>query len=421
MQGKKLQQILHARSIEFFSVRQALSRTAAPLFSSRFSAIGSRGAALFAFCQPSRGYVNMLYRFPPEHTIPSQCSSGDVNGELFLQQLHEFLKVVKMTQLVDAIHELKNFPYYESLFSREVLFQHFDLLLPMPKFGREHRTAEITETLRYMRGCGATADFHHILQDTKGCRANGRDFISTNHGILMGWGTDRTNKIAMETLTGANASSDQDAASMRVLSVEPIELFPDSPPLSDIVAIAGMRSLLITDDIHGFHAAEQIVQRIPKVHWQVIKMPIGCSFLSHVAGAKYCYDVVCDQDFPEGLERLGETGLNPFPVEWSEPRKLGISMSSVVFVAGFARGSMNAGGFADNTVHHHSDFNYNTREMSKNAKLFAGGRRRHGDNGAPIEAQLRSGEIYEPVYQSPPRYAPPLHRNTSDTLVPKNR
>lgn len=326
-----------------------------------------------------------------------------------------------MTQLVDSIHEMKNFPYYECLFSREVIFQHFDLLLPMPKFGREHRTGEITETLRYMRGCGATVDFHHILQDTKGCRANGRDFVSTNHGILMGWGTDRTNKIAMETLTGASAHSDAEAASVRVLSVEPIELYPDSPPLSDIVAVAGMRSLIITDDIHGFHAAEQIVQRIPKVHWQVIKMPVGCSFLSHIAGAKYCYDVLCDQDFSEGLERLGETGLNPFPVEWSEPRKLGISMSSIVFVAGFARGSMNAGGYADNTVHYHSDFNYNTRDVSKNAKLFSGGRRRHGDNGAPIEAQLRSGEIYEPVYQSPPRYVPPLHRKSSATLAPKSQ
>lgn len=366
-----------------------------------------------------RGYINLLYRHPPQHTIPTHSPSGEeIDTDLFLQQLTDFLKIVKMTQLVDAIHELKNFPYYECLFSREMMFQHFDLLLPMPKYGREQRSGEITETLRYMRGCGATVDFHHILQDTKGCRANGRDFVSTNHGILMGWGTDRTNKIAMETLTGASANSDAEATSVRVLAVEPIELYPDSPPLSDLVAVAGMRTLVVTDDRHGFHAAEQIIHRIPKVHWQVIKMPAGCSFLSHIAGAKYCYDVVCDQDFPEGLERLGETGLNPFPVDWSEPRKLGITMPSISLIAGFVRGSMNAGGYADNTVHYHSDFNYNTRNVSQNAKLFAGGRRRHGDSGAPIEAQLRSGEIYDPVCQPVPRYRPPLHK--SGNLVPQD-
>lgn len=367
-----------------------------------------------------RGFINILYRIPPQSTIPTHSPSGEeIDGERLLYQFEEFLKVVKMTQLVDDLHELKNFPYYECLFSREMMFQHFDLLLPMPKFNREQRSAEITETFRYMRGCGATVDLHHVLQDTKGCRANGRDFISTNHGILMGWGTERTNKIAMETLTGASAPTDVEAMSARVLSVEPVELYPDSPPLSDLLAVSGMRSLLAVDNKHGFHAAEQVVQRIPKVNWQVIKMPVGCSFLSHIAGAKYVYDVVCDQDFPEALERVGETGLNPFPVEWSEPRKLGITMSSVCLLASFARGSLSGGGYARNTAEHkYSDFNYNSRNISKNSRLFSEGRRRHGDNGASIEAQLRSGEIYEPVYQAPPRYAPPMHAQGS--VVPRD-
>eukprot|EP00796_Vickermania_ingenoplastis_P000570 gene570-316_t len=385
---------------------------------------GRRLASLSAVLEPRRGYINVLYRTPPEHTIPTHAPSGEeIDSERFLYQLQEFLKMLKMTQLIDALHDMKNFPYYECIFARDLLFQHFDLLLPMPKVGKEHRVAEINETLRYMRGCGATVDFHHVLQDTKGCRASGRDFISTQHGILMGWspGGNRTNKIAMETLTGATAATEADAASVKVLAVEPIELYPDSPPLSDIAAIAGMRSLLVSDDKHGFRAAEQIVHRMPKVHWQVIKMPVGCSFLSHWAGAKYCYDVMCDQDFPEGLERLGETGLNPFPVDWSEPRKLGVTMASVCFVANFSRGSMSGGGFADNTVHHHSDFNYNSRNTSSNPRLFADGRRRHGDSGPGIEAQLRSGEIYEPQYQAPPRYAPPMHGDGSGQVILSDR
>lgn len=369
-----------------------------------------RSSASTTLCISHRTYVNILYRLPPENTIPTHSPSGkNIDPELLLQQMREYISTVKMTQLVDSIHEMKNFPYFECFYSRDMLFQHHDLLLPMPKSGREHRNGEISETLRYMRGCGASLDFHHILQDTKGCRANGRDFISTHYGVLVGWGTDRTNKIAMETLSGASGSSKNEPSGVNAMSFEPVELYPDSPPLSDLVAIAGMRTLLTIDDRHGFHAAEQIVQRMPKVHWQVVKIPVGCSFLSHIAGAKYCYDVICDQDFPEALERLGETGLNPFPVQWSEPRKLGISLSSVVLIACFVRGTLNAGGFADNTVHYHSDFNYHSRNVSKNARLFEGGRRRHGDTGAPLEAMLRSGEIDEIVYQPPPRYVPPMH------------
>lgn len=392
------------------------------LRSSPFTGYGLRTGAVASLVYCSRNYTNILFRLPPQSSVPTHSASGEeVDSEKLFFQIQEFFNTVRMTQLVDTLHEMKNFPYYECLFCREMLFQHFDLLLPMPKLGREHRNGEIAETLRYMRGCGASVDFNHILQDTKGCKANGRDFVSTTHGILLGWGTDRTNKIAMEALTGANAATDADQASVRVLSVEPIELYPDSPPLSDLVAVAGMRTLLIADDRHGFRAAEQVVHRLPKVHWQVLKLPPGCSFLSHIAGAKYCYDVVCDQDFPEALERIGETGLNPFPVEWSEPRKLGITMSSISLLASFVRGGMNAGGYADNTVHYHSEFNYHSKDASKNSRLFAGGtRRRHGDSGAPIEAQLRSGEIYEPAYQAPPRYSPPMHQQEGP-LVPRSK
>ncbi|KPI86517.1 hypothetical protein ABL78_4419 [Leptomonas seymouri] len=370
-----------------------------------------------SLCTPTRRYTNVLYRLPPTQVIPTHSPSGEeVDTELFIRQVKNFFNVLRQTQLIELVYEMKSCPYYECLFTNDLFFQHYDVLLPMPKFGRENRSAEISETIRYMRGWGATADVNHILQDVKNGRTSGGDFISTTHGILMGYGTPRTNKLAMMTLTGGNADSDAAKTHIRSLSVEPVEMLPDSPPLSDLLAFSGQRTFVFADSEHGHRAVSQAMKRMPKVPWQTIKMEPQCSFFSHMAGANYVYDVLCDQDFPVSLERLGESGLNPFPVEWSEPRKLGITMRSICLTARFARGSMNAGGFANSSTHQAAGFTYNSRNMSKNSRLFAGGHRKHGDQMSPLAAQLEAEEIQKPVYQPVPRYAPPLHRRGS--LVP---
>lgn len=367
---------------------------------------------------PRRAYTNALYRLPPQHTVPTHAPSGEeVDAELLLRQVKGLFETLKTTQLVESVHEMKSCPYYECMFTNELMFQHWDMILPMPKFGREHRSTEVSETLRYMRACGSTGDINHILQDVKGGRASGSDFVSTTHGILMGYGTSRTNRLSMMAMTGASSETESQGSQMRALSVEPIELYEDSPPLADIVAFGGTRSLLISDTKHGHHAAEQATKLLPKVNFQVLKLEAGCNFLSHMCGASYVYDVLCDQDYPISMERLGECGLNPFPVEWTEPRKLGISMRSVCLIGRFARGTMNAGGYANSSVHYSAHFNYHSRNASKNARLFQGGQRRHGDQGAGPEAQMRAGELQNPVRQRAPRYAPPLHR--SGPIVPQ--
>lgn len=374
----------------------------------------TRSNACVALFTATRRYTNVLYRLPPTQTIPTHSPSGEeVDAELFIRQVKGFFDVLRQTQLIEMVYEMKSCPYYECLFTNDLFFQHYELLLPMPKFGRENRAAEISETIRYMRGWGATADVNHILQDVKGGRASGSDFISTTHGILMGFGTPRTNKLSMMTLTGGNAESEATKEHIRALSVEPVEMLPDSPPLSDLLAFSGQRTFVFTDSEHGHRAVNQAVKLMPKVPWQTIKIEPGCSFFSHMAGANYVYDVLCDQDFPVSMERLGESGMNPFPVEWSEPRKLGITMRSICMTARFARGSMNAGGYANSSAHQAAGFTYNSRNIAKNSRLFAGGHRKHGDQLSPLAAQLEAMEIQKPVYQPIPRYAPPLHRRGS--------
>ncbi|KAH9598340.1 hypothetical protein LSM04_003242 [Trypanosoma melophagium] len=358
-----------------------------------------------------RQYVNVLYRIPPEHTIPTHSPSGEeVDTELFVRQIKDLFVALRQTQLVEQIHEMRACPYYDCLFSADIMFQHYEVVLPMPKYGREHRSSEISETLRYLRACGATGDFNHILQDVKGGAASGGDFVSTSHGIFMAYGTTRTNKLCMMAITGAGAPNEAAAIQQRSLNVEPIEVDPDAPPLADIMAFAGKRTLIIQDTVHGRKAAEAAARAILKVPWQILRVEPGCNFLSHLCGVNAVYDVLVDQDYPISMERIGEAGLNPFPVEWTEPRKLGISMRSVCLIARFARGTMSAGGYADSDGHRAASFNYHSRHIAKNSRLFQNGHRRHGDSGGPLEAQLRSGELPEPVYQRPPRYAPPMHR-----------
>lgn len=359
---------------------------------------------------------------PPQQSIPTHAPNGEaVDVELFEQQVKDMFATLKATQLVEAVHEMRSCPYFDCLFASELAFQHYDVILPMPRAGREHRFAELSETLRYIRACGGTGDILHTLQDARHACAHGSDFVATSQGILIGYGTPRTNKQAALSLAaavdggGAHNHNEVDhsdqsklfAQNMRFFAVE---LHTESPALAELVTFAGMRTLLVQDSAFGRHAVTQVLKHIPNIPWQVLKTEPACSVLSHLCGAHWVYDVLCDEDFPLTLERIGESGLNPFPIAWSEPRKLGISMRSVCLISLFARGSLNGGDYSNHMHRPSSEFNYHSRTSSSNARLFANGHRRHSDSGTSIEAQLRCGEIVEPVFQSPPRYAPPMHR-----------
>lgn len=377
---------------------------------------GSLPVVLHVSC---RRYVNALYRLPPLHTIPTHSPSGEeIDTELFCQQMRRLFEVMKMSQLMEMAHEMKSCPYFESIFTSDLFFQHYEVLIPMPKFGREHRSSEMSETVRYIRASGGSASLNHVLQDVKGGRASGSDFVATPHGVLFAYGTPRTNKVCADAMLGGNPTSASPTATAAAAIYHAIEVKPDCPPLAEIMAFAGSRTLIIKDTAHGHYVANRTMELLQKLQWQVVKVEPNCSFLSHMCGTGAVFDVLCDQDFPESMERIGESGLNPFPVEWSEPRKLGISMHSVCLIARFARGGLTGGGQWENSSHRQSEFHYHSRDIAKNARLFQDGRRRHGDSGAPLAAQLRAGELLDPVYQPPPRYAPPMHRR--GPIVPQS-
>jgi len=271
----------------------------------------------------------------------------------------------------------------------------------MPKYGRENRSSEMSETMRYLRGSGANNEFNSTLQDTRGAIAHGADFLATTHGLIMGYGTTRTNQICRDALGGGVSNNGQNVPS----TVDAIELLADSPPLSELCAFSGSRTMLVRDDVFGKDAAGKILGIQNKIPWQFVRVPAGCHVLSFASGSLPVYDVLCDQDYPEAMEAMGEAGLNPFPVDWSEPKKLGLSMTRMCLVVRFSVGG-GPGGFRDSFSHMASERNY----IPKASRIKSGAQRTYGDQGAPLLAQLQSGELPAPVYQPPPRYRAPMHQ-----------
>lgn len=95
---------------------------------------------------------------------------------------------------------MQSCPYFDCIFTNEVLFQFYELIFPMPKFGREHRASEMSETIRYMRGCGSGAYVSHQLQDIHGGHAHGGDFLALPNAAVVGIGTNRTNQLCAKAI-----------------------------------------------------------------------------------------------------------------------------------------------------------------------------------------------------------------------------
>lgn len=366
---------------------------------------------LFASSVTRRGYANAFYRLPLQQTIPTHAPSGEeVDPDRFIAQIRELFLTLKQTQLVENVFEMKSLPYFDAMFPCDTVASMKSVVIVMPKYGRENRSSEMSETLRYLRGSGASNEFNSVLQDTRGAIANGGDFLATTHGLVMGYGTSRTNQISRDALGGGTTNSGQSIPA----TVDAIELLPDSPPLTELCAFSGSRTMLVRDDLHGKDAAGKILGIQNKIPWQFVRVPPGCHFLSFASGSLPVYDVLCDQDYPEAMEAMGEAGLNPFPVDWTEPKKLGISMARVCLVVRFSVGG-GPGGFRDSFSHQASQRNYHP----KTSRIKSGAQRMYGDQGAPLLAQLQSGELPTPVHQPTPRYRPPMHRrNNAVTPTP---
>lgn len=357
--------------------------------------------------------MNAFFRLPLEESIPTHTPSGvEVDREKFIDQMKTLMVTLKQTQLVETVFEMKSLPGYDAMFPTDIAASMKGVVIIMPKFGREHRSSEMSETMRYIRGAGGTNEFNSVLQDTRGASADGGDFVATTHGLLMGWGGSRTNKIAKEVLTGGGGESGQ--ATMAV--VDNVELLDGAPLLGDLLAFSGSRTLICQDNAFGKDAAAKAMAAQNKIPWQVLPINPECSVLSFASGSLPVFDVLCDADFPETMDLLGDAGLNPFPVEWSEPRKLGITMRRLCLVVRFSFGG-GPGGFRDSMSHIASTRNHAKRSTKPR---LGGQQQSYGDQGAPLLAQLRSGELPAPVHQPPPRYRPPMHRHKNDLATRKN-
>jgi hypothetical protein len=371
-----------------------------------------------------RGYVNAFFRPPLRESIPTHAPNGEeVDPDEFLIQLRQLFLALKQSQLIENYYEMKSVPYLDGSFTSDVFASMKSVVFAMPKYGREHRSSEMSETLRYLRGSGANNDFNTSLQASKGAVAHGGDFVATTHGMLVGFGAlGRTNQIAVKVLSGGEAerTSTEDVHVQGFSMADGVELLPDAPPLGDILAFAGSRTMLARNDAFGVDAAMKATRQQNKIPWQVVKVDPGCNVLSFVAGALPVYDVICDADFPDTMDRLAEAGLNPFPVRWSEPRKLGMSMRSFCLVIRFSM-STGPGGFRDNMGHQASERNYtpSARRTGAKSRWLHEAKRTYGDQGAPLLAQLRAGEIPDPVRQPPPRYRPPMHRAGGLATMPE--
>eukprot|EP00164_Ancoracysta_twista_P017245 GFYU01029300.1.p1 GENE.GFYU01029300.1~~GFYU01029300.1.p1 ORF type:complete len:301 (-),score=29.03 GFYU01029300.1:68-856(-) len=178
----------------------------------------------------------------------------------------------------------------------------------------------------------------------------------------------------------------------------------DAPLLGDICFFSGKRTLFIHDSKHGDVVASHISKLQNRVPWQIVRIEEGCNMLTFHGGLT-SNDVIVEDSFEDTIDRISAVGMTAFPIEWSEVRKLGISMRRLCLVARFAMGSY-SGGIKGHQTKTSSRALHNNKNFSK---TYHGGAHVKGDMAAPLEAQIRAKEIPDMIYQPPPRYVPPMH------------
>ena len=395
--------------------------TAAPLVSSfsssnnnaamcTSSTVSSTSSSASVVALQRRSYVNALFRKPIPTLYPTHTKDGtEINIDKIMREREALIEALEMTDLTDKVFEMSSLPYLDALYPSDLIASYQDMYFPMPKYAVEHRAKEISDILRYMKSYGSAGDFNHTLQDTPGARAVGGDFVNIPTGLLIGYGKDRaTNEIAFEALTDTTVKVN-DHMSKLAFPIFGVPLANDAPPLGDIIGFGGQRTIFYKDTTHGEQASKVIAQTQNRMPWQMVKLEADCEFLTF-AGAKAVYDVIVDINADESIERIGEAGFHAYPIDWSEHKKMGVSMRRLMLIARFALGSFSGG-----IKGHDHKVKKQRTNLSNTAGTYKGGERVFGDTGAPLEAQIRSKEIPQPVYQPPPRYRPPMHRGGLQT------
>jgi hypothetical protein len=359
-----------------------------------------------------RSYVHAFIRPPFRSAIPSFAThrrdpvkgtvlDSDMNSvqiklDDFMQQFNDFTGQLHNCSLADTVHVLPELGYFESVRPADLLTGMGDAILPMPLYGLEHRKQELIDMIRFVRSAGAPNDASDILQQVPEAHAIGSDIILLPNGFLVGV-TPRTNTSAAGVLMGTHCGKEES----KVFPTVAANLPNLNIPMMDIVGFSGQSTIIVWDNAEGAAVAEAVTQKASRP-WNFVRIEPGCYFCAFAGGLPR-YDVICDADFPRSAEMLQKAGCRVIPINWTEPKKLGLGMRPCVLTLTFAKG-----GFAGGGVHKHTQYvkkgdDANTHRRGPNGK-------RRGSEGSPLYGQLVSGELPPPVYQPKPRYQAPMHK-----------
>ena len=346
-----------------------------------------------------RSYVQAFLRTPAKAAVPSVSVKGEpIDRDVLFFQFNNLVDHLRQSALIDTVHLMEEFPGgIEAVQTADLVTSYgSEAILLMPQQGKEQRQAELAETMRYLRASGARGTAEDLLQKEERAKGHAGDFVILPECLLIAE-SSRTNRWTIEMLRTAFSEKEQ----YKAFTVYHAKVSDTCPPLNDIVAYAGEGKLLYWNNDDGRKMAQYIAENVKRRNWELVAIPVGTQVISFYSGSGPREDVLVDDDNEEAIDAISSADLNVIPVEWSEWKKLGITMRSMCLVLRFARG-----GFAGGGVRTHSNMLRSSKRVHTPLKQS---RKDKGQSGSPLWAQLRNQEI-EVCYQPPPRYAPPMHR-----------
>lgn len=334
--------------------------------------------------------------------LDSDMNTIEVKRDEFMSQYNDLINVVKNSSLADSVHLLPELGYFESVKPADLMTNMGETILPMPSYGMEHRRTEMIDTIRYIRQCGAPNETIDLLQMDEKSHAFGSDIILLPNGFVIGV-TPRTNATAAGILQGTYSKKEES----KVFPTVAANLPNLNIPMMDIVGFAGQSTVIVWNNPEGLEVAEAIQTKASRP-WGFVKVEPGCYFVA-LSGSLPRYDVIVDAAFPRSIELMQKAGLRTLPIDWTEPKKLGLGMRPMMLVLTFAKGGFSGGG-----VFKAQQFVRKGDEPTSKNTLTG---KRSGAEGSPLYGQLISGELPPPVYQPIPRYNPPMHRPGPPSLI----
>lgn len=348
----------------------------------------------------ARAFTQVMLRPPFKTAIPTVGHNGEaIDRDKLLREYDMLASMLRDCAICDQLHLLEPLPHFDAIRTGDLMVCLPEFTVPVPRYGLEHRQAELGETHRYMRAAGYSAIQQDLLQNDEMVRCSALD-TAYIPGALVVAETPRTNTVAIEILSGASGHK----AENRLLNVASLRLKGANPAyLSDMMCFCGQNTIAIWDDDNGTRIAKFLAEKATFRAWHFVRVKPGTQMLAYNGNEPKHDIIVSDEDEPS-LNALASGGLNPIPVEWSEMRKLNLSMRAVALAAYFEQGGQ-AGGILNN-------LNIGRRSEQR---IVAPKKKQWGDKGTPLWAQIRDHELPEAVYQPPPRYAPPMHRRSGIT------